>query len=179
LKAYNETVHSSTGFIPALLNRLNLDPVVIREVLKKLNIKAQGHDVNARYQPPLVAGDKVRIEVGELLSAIKLQQKAGQYKASHEATYSKEVFTVVRQDKDNFVIVAEKPGLKFSQGGCLKVNQDAKDLSKGSQQGLSNQVEAEQADAEEEAVQAPAKRVKRVSQTANLPVTRVLRSARV
>jgi transposase InsO family protein len=174
LKAYNESVHSSTGFIPALLNRPNLDPAVIKAVLAKLNIKAQGRDVNARYQPPLIAGDKVRIEVGELLSAIKLQQKAGSYKASHEATYSKEVFTVVRQDTNNFVIVAEKPGLKFSRGGCLKVNQDAKDLSSG-QQELDNQV-----DADEEAAQAPpAKRVKRVSQTDGLPVTRVLRSTRV
>lgn len=179
VKAYNETVHSSTGFIPALLNRANLDPAVVAVVLKALNKKAQGRDVNARYQPPLMHGDKCRIEVGELLSAIKLAQKSGQYKASHEATYSNEVYTVLRQDKDNFVTVAEKPGLKFSRGGCLKVNQDAKDLSKGALQGLGNQVGADEADTQGETVQAPApKRAKRVSQTDNLPVTRVLRSGR-
>eukprot|EP00953_Heterococcus_sp_UTEX-ZZ885_P004237 2788-Heterococcus_DN1.PRE.2 len=173
VKQYNESVHSSTGFIPALLNKPNLDPAVIKAVLTKLNKKAAGRDVNARYQKPLVAGDKVRIEVGELLSAIKLEQKSGQYKPSHHNTYSKEVYTVLRQDKDNFVVVVEKPKLKFSRGACLKVNQDAKDLS-------SVQIEDDDEDDEDEdAVQAPPpKKTKRVSQTDLVPVTRVLRSAR-
>jgi transposase InsO family protein len=121
VKQYNTTVHSSTGFIPALLSKPDLPPAVIAEVLKRLNGLVGGTQPNARYQPPLLPGDKVRIEVGELLSAIKLSQKAGSYKPSHEATYSREVFTVVRHDKDNFVIVAEKPKLKFSRGACLKV----------------------------------------------------------
>ena len=171
VKQYNQTQHSSTKFIPALLNKPDLDPAVTAAVLKNLNIKAQGRDVNARYQPPLLPGDKVRIEVGELLSAIKLQQKAGQFKPSHANTFSKQVFTVVKQDAANFVTVAEKPGLKFSRGGCLKVNQDAKDLSSGAT-GDTND------DEEEDAVVPPPKRAKRVSQTDNLPVSRVLRSAR-
>jgi hypothetical protein len=158
VKSYNETAHSSTGFIPALLNKADLPPAVIAELLKRLNSKAEGTQLNARYQPPLFPGDKVRIEVGELLSAIKLQQKAGSYKSSHESTYSREVFTVLRQDKNNFVIVVEKPDLKFSRGGCLKVSQDAKDLSVAKEP-------------------AP-KRVKGASQTDGLPVTRTLRSAK-
>jgi transposase InsO family protein len=172
VKQYNESVHSSTGFIPSQLNKPNLDPAVIKAVLKNLNKKAAGRDVNARYQPPLVAGDKVRLEVGELLSAIKLEQKSGQYKPSHHNTYSKQVYTVLRQNKDNFVIVVEKPKLKFSRGACLKVNQDAKDLS-------SVQTEDDEDDEDEDAVQAPPPpKRKRVSQTDNLPVTRVLRSGR-
>jgi transposase InsO family protein len=173
VRQYNETVHSSTGFIPVLLNKPNLDPAVIKAVLTKLNKKAAGRDVNARYQPVLVRGDRVRVEVGELLSAIKLEQKSGQYKPSHTNTFSKEVYTVLSQDKDNFVVVVEKPKLKFSRGACLKVNQDAKDLS-------SVQIEDDDEDGEDEdAVQAPPpKKTKRVSQTDNLPVTRVLRSAR-
>jgi Integrase core domain len=174
VKQYNESVHSSTGFIPALLNKPNLDPAVIKAVLTKLNKKAAGRDVNRRYQPPLVAGDKVRIEVGELLSAIKLEQKAGSYKPSHHNTYSKEVYTVLRQTADNFVQVVEKPKLKFSRGACLKVPKDAKDLS-------SDQIQEDDDEDEEDEdeVQAPPpKKTKRVSQTDNLPVTRVLRSAR-
>jgi hypothetical protein len=168
VKQYNTSVHSTTGFIPALLCRPNLDQAVITEVLKRLNVQASGTQPNLRYQPPLLPGDKVRIEVGELLSAIRLKQKSGAYKASHEATYSREVFTVVRQDTDNFVIVEEKPKLKFSRGACLKVPQGAKDLTKpGVAQGLDNQPEDE----------AGEKKRKRVSQTANLPVTRTLRSA--
>jgi transposase InsO family protein len=171
VKAYNETVHSSHGFIPALLNKTNLDAQVIAAVLKRLNQKAAGRDVNARYQPPLMPGDKVRIELGELESAIKLQQKAGSYKPSHVNTFSREVYTVKVQTADNFVVVVEKPKLKFSRGGCLKVPQDAKDLS--------TDVQEEVDDEDEDAVQAPPpKRTKRVSQTDNLPVTRVLRSAR-
>jgi transposase InsO family protein len=163
---YNTTVQSSTGFVPALLNTPNLSGPVVAEVLKRLNAQAQGRDVNARYQPFLMPGDKVRIEVGELLSAIRLQQKAGSYKPSHENTYSREVFTVVRQDADRFVTVAERPKEKFSRGACLKVPQDAKNLSAG-------------ADAVEEEIepQHTQKKQKRVSQTANLPVTRELRSA--
>jgi transposase InsO family protein len=181
---YNTTVHSSTGFIPALLNKADLPAAVIAEVLKRLDGLAAGTQPNLRFQPLLMPGNKVRIEVGELLSAIKLKQKAGSYKASHEATYSREVFTVVRQDKDNFVIVAEKPKLKFSRGACLKVPQDAKDLTKaGVAQGLNNQVEYDDKTADTEtaapaaATQPPKKKVRYVSQTANLPVTRKLRSA--
>jgi hypothetical protein len=160
VKHLNSTVHSSHGFIPALLNRPNLEAGIVEEVLKRLNAQAQGRDVNLRYQPMLMPGDRIRIELGELLSSIKLQQKAGSYKSSHTNTFSREVFTVVRQDANRFVVVEERPGEKFTRGGCLLVPKDAKDLSSKP--------------AAEEAQQ---KRQKRVSQTANLPVTRELRSA--
>jgi transposase InsO family protein len=165
VKGYNTTVHSSTGFIPALLSSPNLDAAVIAEVLKRLNAQAQGRDVNLRYQPLLYKGDKCRIEQGELLNSIKLQQKSGSYKPSHTNTYSKEVFTVIRQDAQRFVTVEERPGEKFSRGACLKVPQDAKDLTT-SADGVA-----------EEEEEPAAKKTKRVSQTANLPVTRLLRSA--
>eukprot|EP00953_Heterococcus_sp_UTEX-ZZ885_P009062 5380-Heterococcus_DN1.PRE.3 len=157
----NSTVHSSHGFIPALLHRSNIEAGIIDEVLRRLNAQALGRDVNLRYQPMLMPGDKVRIEVGELLNSIKLQQKARSYKPSHTNTFSREVFTVVRQDANRFVVVEERPGEKFSRGGCLLVPKDAKDLSKPT------------GDVEQPAE----KRQKRVSQTANLPVTRQLRSA--
>eukprot|EP00953_Heterococcus_sp_UTEX-ZZ885_P016138 9094-Heterococcus_DN1.PRE.2 len=161
IRLLNSTVHSSHGFIPALLNRPNLEQSVIDEVLKRLDAQALGRDVNLRYQPVLMPGDKVRIELGELLNSVKLLQKSGSYKPSHTNTFSREVFTVVRQDANRFVVVEERPGEKFSRGGCLLVPKDAKDLSKPTGP-----------------VEQPAeKRQKRVSQTANLPVTRQLRSA--
>eukprot|EP00953_Heterococcus_sp_UTEX-ZZ885_P009619 5660-Heterococcus_DN1.PRE.1 len=137
----NSTVHSSHGFIPALLHRSNLEAGIIDEVLKRLNAQAQGRDVNLRYQPMLMPGDKVRIEVGELLNSIKLQQKAGSYKPSHTNTFS-------REKRD------------LAKNSAEVVPKDAKDLSSKST-----------------AEEAQQKRQKRVSQTANLPVTRELRSA--
>jgi restriction endonuclease len=165
---YNTTAHNSHGFLPILLNRTNLDQSVITEVLRRLNAQAEGRDHNARYQVALVKGDRVRIEVGSLLNSIKLQQKSGSYKASHNNTYSRQVFTVINQDVQRFVTVVQRPGERFTRGSCLKVPSDARDLR--------DDAGDEEEDAADDDGEVPQKR-KRISQTAGLPVTRQLRSA--
>jgi restriction endonuclease len=167
---YNCTAHNSHNFLPILLNRANLDQSVITEVLRRLDAQAEGRDHNARYQVALVKNDRVRIEVGSLLNSIKLQQKGGSYKASHNNTYSREVFTVIKQDAQRFVTVVERPGEKFTRGVCLKVPSTARDLR--------DDAGDEEDDVDEDAgAEQPQKR-KRISQTANLAVTRQLRSAK-
>jgi hypothetical protein len=121
VKAYNETQSSATGYPPYVLNNPALPPNIIEDVLKRLDKGAEGTNVSAKYHPPLMPGNKVRIAVEALSSDIKQQIKSKSYKASHFATFSKELYTVVRQDKDGFVIVAEKPKLKFLRGECLLV----------------------------------------------------------
>jgi hypothetical protein len=74
------------------------------------------------------------------------------YKPSHEATYSKQVFTVVNQSSDNYVTVLEKPGLKFARGGCLRIPKTTKISADANAGGVYNR-RAVAAAAEEEAEQ--------------------------
>jgi transposase InsO family protein len=172
IKQLNQTQSSATGFIPAQLFSTELPANVIKAVLDRLQENAKGTDVNKRYQFPLVAGDKVRIAVEELLNKTRLLVKSGKYKPSHEATFSQAIFTVVKQTADNFVTVAERPGEKFTRGGCLKVPQDAKDLSK---EKIGSRKEQGGVEEEDAAAVIPGTK-KRKQQTDFVEPTRVLRS---
>jgi hypothetical protein len=121
VKALNESSNSSTGYAAYVLDDPNLPPNIIADVLKKLNKNAEGTNVSAKYHKPLMANDTVRILVEALDSNIKQQIKNKTYKASHFATWSKEIYHVVKQSADGFVTVREKPGLKFLRGEVLKV----------------------------------------------------------
>jgi transposase InsO family protein len=168
LKQYNNTIHSSTGYIPSVLNNPSLPPNIIQDVLQKLNKLAKGTDVNARYQPPLMAGDKCRITLEELDNTIKLKIKSKMFKSSHSQVYSSKVYTVLRQDADNFVRIVELPKDKFPRGSILRVNADAKDL---------DQIEEDDDDdVDEEEAQEPVIKRKRTQQTDFVKPTRVLRS---
>jgi hypothetical protein len=142
---------------------------VIKAVLEKLKSNAKSTEPNKRYQPPLLPGNKVRITVEELLNKTRLLVKSGKYEASHEATFSKAVLTVVQQTADNFVTVVERPGEKFSRGACLRVPDDAKDLSTAGEFLPRKQQE----DAEMSVQKSKRKR----QQTDFVEPTRVLRSA--
>jgi transposase InsO family protein len=126
VKAYNTTQSRATTYPPAVLHNPALPPNIIADVLKKLNSNAEGGEPNKRFQPPLFRGDLVRIAVEELDSSIRLKIKDKSYKPSHEATYSKQIFTVVNQSSDNYVTVLEKKGLKFTRGGCLRIPKTTK-----------------------------------------------------
>jgi transposase InsO family protein len=129
-KAYNDSISSSTGYQPTVLHRSNLPPEVVKDVLKRLNQNSAGRDVNARFQPPLMPGDRVRLTLESLDNEIKEQIKGGKFKSSHTQVYSDKVYIVVLQDKNNTVQV-EGLNRKFPRGACLKVPNDAKDLSSG------------------------------------------------
>jgi transposase InsO family protein len=66
VKAYNNTISRAHGFVPAFLNSPNLPVDIIQAVRKRLSANAKQTQPNARYQPPLKAGDKIRIAVEEL-----------------------------------------------------------------------------------------------------------------
>ncbi len=104
----------------------DLPKVIIDTVRERLIKRADGNDPNARYQPQLNKGDKVRIDVLELAENKTDRQlyKKNLYKASHKQTYSDKVFTVVIHQKNNMVAVAELKGL-YSRGSFLRVGEAA------------------------------------------------------
>jgi transposase InsO family protein len=181
VKAYNNTMSRAHGFIPAFLNSPSLPADIIQAVRKRLSANAKQKEPNARYQPPLKAGDKIRIAVEELFNSIKLKIKDKTYKASHHATYSGQIFTVRMQDANNRVSIMELKDT-YPRGACLLVPSDAKDDTVDNEQdflqdGQDDSTETELVDA------APAPAAvratgKRKSQTDGLPVTRELRSAK-
>lgn len=106
---YNNTVHSAHGRIPSQIARPDLDAVTAAEVSKRLRAKSGEANSNARYQPPLQPGDRVRLAVESIDGSIKLKIKSGVgYKKSHNPTFSEQVFTVKRQNADGFVEVEER-----------------------------------------------------------------------
>ena len=94
-------------------------------VLAKLNQNAKQTNPNLKYQKPLKHGDKIRIALEALDNDAKRQIKAGTYKPSHHPTFSDEIFTVKKQDANNFVsLVTNKPLLakdRFKRGDCLLI----------------------------------------------------------
>lgn len=120
VKALNGSVCHSTGFVPAMILNTK-DKQVIKAVNERLQKNSEQTQPNARYLPPLKKGDKVRLLIEELDNDVKRQIKAGSYKASHAPPWSEKLYTVVYQDKNNFVRVAEIKKDLFTRGGCLLV----------------------------------------------------------
>ena len=119
-KIYNNTISRATGFVPACLNDPNLPPHVLDAVSAKLHQNAKGTHPNLRYQPKLKPGDNIRIAAEQLDNNIMQQIKSGKYKPSHHATFSKQVFTVSLQDKNNFVRIEENRDF-YPRGACLLI----------------------------------------------------------
>jgi hypothetical protein len=169
-KALNNTVSSSHGFIPSQICRPldQLQPEVVKAVDERLRSNAEQTQPNLRFQPPLLPGQKIRIEKGALSTKIRLAQKAGTLKASHSAPFSGKVFTVKRQRADNRVEIEENTDL-YSRGACLLVADDAKSYKDDDLDDVQNAAVAPQPKA--------ASKKRGPSQTDGLPVTRKLRSA--
>jgi Integrase core domain len=184
VKAYNNTMSRAHGFLPAFLNTSALPADIIIAVRKRLSANAKQKEPNARYQPPLKAGDKIRIAVEELFNSIKLKIKAKKYKASHHATFSGQVFTVKMQDANNRVSIIELKDT-YPRGACLLVPPNAKDDTVDDEQDfLQDDEEDDIVEPLEVAAPAPAPAAKKAtgkrkpSQTDGLPVTRELRSGK-
>jgi transposase InsO family protein len=120
LKTYNHSINTATGFFPSLLNSTTLAANVKAAVNQKLAQNAAGTQPNLRYQKPLVPGGKIRITLEQLDNSVKQAIKNHTYKASHHPTYSEQVFTVTKQDADNFVRV-EGTSDKYPRGACLLI----------------------------------------------------------
>jgi hypothetical protein len=120
LKTYNNSTNTSTGFISAMLNSHTLAANLKKAVQEKLQQNAQGTQPNARYQKPLMPGDRIRIAVEELDNSIRQKIKNHVYKFSHHAVFSEKVFITVRQDKNTFVHVEGTKNL-YPRGSCLYV----------------------------------------------------------
>jgi hypothetical protein len=118
---YNHSVHSATNFAPFVLADPNLPSHIKKKVKNFLNRKAEQANPNGRYNRPLSPGDKVRLDVSVLDSNIKQLRKAGKYKASHFASFGKELYTVKKQDGQGFVTLVEKPGFKYMRGEVLAI----------------------------------------------------------
>jgi hypothetical protein len=128
--AYNNTVSSSHGFIPAMINKPvdQLPAEVVKAVDTRLRSNAKQTQPNAKYQPFLSPGNLIRIEVGDLSNKIKQEQKAGSYKSSHQASFSNRVYVVKKQRADGFVEIMENNAL-YSRGSCLLVPAGSKSFS--------------------------------------------------
>ena len=118
----NHSVNSAHGFRPADLAVADLPASVRSDVRSRLRANASGADPSAKYNFPLKAGDKVRVDILCLGDNFKLaaQKKSHQFKASHQATYSKEVYEVEWHHRDNFVKLKDFYRL-VTRGDVVKV----------------------------------------------------------
>ncbi|KAG5176399.1 hypothetical protein JKP88DRAFT_282761 [Tribonema minus] len=101
----NHSVNAAHGYRPADLAAADLPASVLSTVRSRLRENGSGADPSAKYNFPLKPGDKVRVDVLCLPENARLaaQKKGHQIKASHQATYSKQLFDVEWHHKDNFV----------------------------------------------------------------------------
>lgn len=119
LRLYNRTISTSTGFRPSNLIDPKCPKKVLEEAKDNLKGNASGRDVNAKYNFPLLKGDKVKIDVIALDNNIRALKKKGQYKSSHGQTFSDKDYTVNVVRRDGLISVEEIPSRVFLRGQLL------------------------------------------------------------
>jgi hypothetical protein len=122
VRAANEGTDSRRGFRPIDLARADLPPEVAKEVRARLRGTADKRAMRGQKFVELKPGDLVKIDTVALEPALARAKKSGQFKGSHDITYSTEVYTVERIDpRANTVYVEEIDGRAFPRGACVRV----------------------------------------------------------
>jgi hypothetical protein len=119
LVIYNQSVHSSTGFRPRDLIDKDVPVSIIKEAKENLKMGASKRDLNKKYNFTLLPGDKVKVDVLLLSTRLRRAEKSNRYKASHQATYSEEDYTVDLCKADGLYTLKELPGRVFLRGQLL------------------------------------------------------------
>jgi transposase InsO family protein len=121
LRVYNSSVHSATGQRPRDVADPACPATVLTSVRERLRGLAAGRDVNRKFNPRLQPGDTVRVDRVALDNNKRALKKAGQFKSSHEAVFSRETYTVKLERRDGLVELHEFPHELWLRGDLLKV----------------------------------------------------------
>ncbi|KAG5187203.1 hypothetical protein JKP88DRAFT_307830 [Tribonema minus] len=123
LNVYNNSQSTVTGYRPNDLDDPLCPKAVIATARRRMADLYQGKLVDERFNYVLRKGDKVRIDLAALHTNVRQARKVGQYKSSHNASFSPQEYTVDQAREDNTITVEDIPDRVFLRGQCLYVPQ--------------------------------------------------------
>lgn len=102
IHALNHSVNSANGYMPVDVFSHDLPKNVLRRIRINLG-QGRTSGFNQKYNSQLEPGDFVRVDRTAIDNAVRAKFKSGSLKASHQPSFSKELYSVIRHTQDNMV----------------------------------------------------------------------------